>query len=111
MDDTVLAAIAKHFKVSPHAMLIRLVDLEHVAPKFYWSIKRPQFLAEEAKWKRGGRSKVWASRVWNQLGGFYTGIVLEALGTGKIQHHQAQTLFGIANPVHLTTIRQEFGGG
>ena len=111
IDDITLAAIAKHFRVSQHAMLIRLVDLQHVSPDYYWNVKRPQFLAEEANWKRRGRTKVWASRVWNQLGGLYTNLVLEALGTGKIQSHQAQTLFGVANPIHLDAIKQEFGAG
>ena len=91
-------------------MLIRLVDLHYVDADFYWRIKRPQFLADERMWKNRGIAKVWASRVWNQLGQTYTGLVLEALGTGKIQAHQAQTFFGIRNPAHLATIRQEFGG-
>ena len=110
IDDVTLAAIAKHFKVSHHAMLIRLVDLHYVDADFYWSIKRPQFLAEERMWKSKGIAKVWASRIWNQLGHTYTGLVMEALGTGKIQAHQAQAFLGISNPAHLTTIRQEFGG-
>ena len=110
IDDVTLTAIARHFKVSQHAMLIRLVDLHYVDADFYWRIKRPQFLADERMWKNRGIAKVWASRVWNQLGQTYTGLVLEALGTGKIQAHQAQTFFGIRNPAHLATIRQEFGG-
>lgn len=108
--DEALAAIANHFKISQHAMLIRLVDLGYVSPDYYWRVKRPQFLAEEAKWKSRGIAKVWASRIWNQMGHLYTGLVLEALGTGKIRPHQAQALFGVSNPVHLTAIRQEFGG-
>jgi Zn-dependent peptidase ImmA (M78 family) len=111
ISDDVLGAIARHFNVSQHAMLIRLVDLEYVAQEYYWGVKRPQFLAEEAKWKSNGIAKVWASRVWNQLGNLYTGLVLEALGTGKIMPHQAQTYFGIRNPAHLAAIKQEFGGG
>lgn len=111
IDDPTLAAIAKHFKVSQHAMLIRLVDLQYVSADFYWGVKRPQFLAEERLWKNKGRAQIWASRIWNQLGHTYTGLVLEALGTGKIQAHQAQAFLGIRNPVHLATIRQEFGGG
>lgn len=110
IDDVTLAAIARHFKVSQHAMLVRLVDLEYVAADYYWRVKRPQFLAEERMWKSRGIPKIWASRIWNQLGHTYTGLVLEALGTGKIQTHQAQTFLGIRNPTHLTTIRQEFGG-
>lgn len=111
IDDETLAAIANHFKVSQHAMLLRLVDLSYVSSDYYWTVKRPQFLAQEAGWRSKGISKIWASRVWNQLGHLYTGLVLEALGTGKILPHQAQTYFGVRNPTHLTAIRQEFGGG
>lgn len=110
IDDVVLATLAKVFRVSQHAMIIRLVDLHYVQRDYYWKIKRPQFLAEEAKWKNGGIPKVWVSRIWNKVGSLYTGLVLEALGTGKIQSHQAQSFFGIKNPSHLTAIRQEFGG-
>lgn len=110
INDDVLAAIARHFRISQHAMLIRLVDLEYVQEEYYWGIKRPQFLAEERGWRSGGIPKVWVSRIWNKVGHLYTGLVLEALGTGKIQPHQAQRYLDIKNPVHLTTIRQEFGG-
>lgn len=110
IDDETLAAIARHFKVSQHAMLIRLVDLGYVDPDFYWRIKRPQFLADERMWKSKGIAKIWVSRIWNQFGHTYTGLVLEALGTGRIQAHQAQRFLGISKPAHLATIRQEFGG-
>jgi len=108
--DDVLSGLARVFRVSQHAMLIRLVDLKYVSPEYYWGVKRPQFLAEEAKWKSKGIPKLWVSRIWNKVGLLYTGLVLEALGTGRIQPHQAQSLLGIPNPNHLTVIRQEFGG-
>lgn len=110
IDDVTLAGIAAHFKVSQHAMLVRLVDLQYVDADYYWKVKRPQFLADERAWKSRGIAKVWASRIWNQLGRTYTGLVIEALGTGKIQAHQAQALFGTSSPTHLAAIRQEFGG-
>jgi Zn-dependent peptidase ImmA (M78 family)/DNA-binding XRE family transcriptional regulator len=110
IDDDVLGGLARVFRVSQHAMLIRLVDLKYVSPEYYWGVKRPQFLAEEAKWKSRGIPKLWVSRIWNKVGVLYTGLVLEALGTGRIQPHQAQSLLGIPNPNHLTVIRQEFGG-
>lgn len=110
IDDVVLATLAKAFRVSQHAMIIRLVDLHYVHRDYYWNVKRPQFLADEAKWNNKGIPKVWVSRIWNKVGNLYTGLVLEALGTGKIQSHQAQSFFGIKNPSHLTAIRQEFGG-
>ncbi len=110
IDDVALAALARVFRVSQHAMLIRLVHLHYVEADYYWAIKRPQFLADEAKWEGRGIPRVWVSRIWNKVGNLYTGLVLEALGTGKIQFHQAQTYLGVRNPSHLTAIRQEFGG-
>ncbi len=110
IDDVALSKLAATFKVSQHAMLIRLVDLGYVASDYYWQIKRPQYLAVESKWSSRGIPKIWVSRYWNKVGNLYTGLVLEALGTGRIQLHQAQRYLGVKNPDHLTSIRQEFGG-
>jgi Zn-dependent peptidase ImmA (M78 family)/DNA-binding XRE family transcriptional regulator len=110
IDDVALGKLAATFKVSPHAMLVRLVDLGYVSADYYWTIKRPQFLAEEANWSGGGRTKIWVSRIWNKVGIRYTGLVLEALGTGRIQPHQAQRYLGVSYPDHVTSIQQEFGG-
>jgi Zn-dependent peptidase ImmA (M78 family)/DNA-binding XRE family transcriptional regulator len=111
IDDVTLSALARVFRVSSHAMLIRLVHLRYVDPDFYWKQKRPQFVREEDEWDAGGgRSMVWASRVWNSLGGMYTRLVLEAWGTGRIPFHQAADYMGLKNPSHMNAIRQEFGG-
>lgn len=104
IDDQVLAGLAKTFRVSAHAMLIRLVDLRYVEADYYWSVKRPLFLAQEAAFKKSGRSKVWVSRVVNSLGRLYTGLVLEAWGTGKIQYHQAADFMGLKDPRHLAHV-------
>lgn len=104
IDDQILAGLAKTFRVSPHAMLIRLVDLQYVEADYYWNVKRPLFLAYEAAFKKGGRSKVWVSRVVNSLGRLYTGLVLEAWGTGKIQYHQAADFMGLKDPRHLAHV-------
>ena len=82
----------------------------YVDAEYYWSVKLPLFRAQEAAWKRGGRSKYWASRVVNTLGTLYTGLVLEAWGTNRIPFHQAADYFGLKNPSHLNSIKQEFGG-
>jgi Zn-dependent peptidase ImmA (M78 family)/DNA-binding XRE family transcriptional regulator len=109
IDDVTLAKLANTFKVSQHAMLIRLADLGYVEADYYWTVKRPQFLANEAKWKGSGISRIWVSRIWNKVGVVYTGLVLEALGTGRIQFDQAQRYLGVNYPDHLASIQQEFG--
>jgi Zn-dependent peptidase ImmA (M78 family) len=110
IDDDILAAIANTFRVSAHAMLIRLVNLGYVQPEYYWNVKLHDFRREELLWKGRGRSKYWASRIVNTLGNTYTGLVLEAWGTGKIPFHQAVEYMGLPNSTHLGMIRQEFGG-
>lgn len=109
IDDQALAEVARIFRVSPHAMLVRLVQLGHVDPNFYWDVKLPQFEEEARRWKGGGRSKYWASREVSKLGNLYTGLVLEAWGTGKIPYHHAAEYMGLKNPSHLADIRREFG--
>lgn len=110
IDDATLNAVARSFRVSAHAMLIRLVQLGYVDEEYYWSIKLPQFRREETAWKARGRSRYWASRVVSSLGNLYTGLVLEAWGTGRIPFHQAVEYMGLPSPDHLGAIRQEFGG-
>lgn len=110
IDDQTLATLAKVFRVSSHAMLLRLVQTRYVDANYYWSVKLPLFRAQEAAWKKGGRSKYWASRVVSALGNLYSGLVLEAWATNRIPFHQAADYFGLKNPAHLNSIRQEFGG-
>jgi Zn-dependent peptidase ImmA (M78 family)/transcriptional regulator with XRE-family HTH domain len=110
IDDATLSVVAKSFRVSAHAMLIRLVQLGYVDPDYYWSVKLPEFRRQERLWRSRGRSPYWASRVVKSLGNLYTGLVLEAWGAGKIPFHQAVEYMGLANSSHLLEIRQEFGG-
>jgi len=110
IDDETLGAIARVFRVSSHAMLIRLVDLGYVDEDYYWKVRGPQFRAEEEAFKASGRSTYWASRKVNSLGNMYTGLVLEAWGTGRIPFHQAAEFMGLKNYQHMLAIRQEFGG-
>jgi Zn-dependent peptidase ImmA (M78 family)/transcriptional regulator with XRE-family HTH domain len=108
--DEALAELANSFRVSAHAMLIRLVNLGYVDADYYWGVKAPLFRAQEAAIKKGGRSKYWAERIVNKLGGMYTGLVLEAWRTQRIPFHQAADYMGLKNPAHLNLIKQEFGG-
>ena len=71
-DDT-LQRIASTFKVSRHAMLIRLVHLGYVAPDYYWNVKLPQFQEEERNFKSFGRPKYYGSRFRSACGDLYTG--------------------------------------
>lgn len=111
IEDVVLETLARTFRVSPHAMLVRLVQTGYVDSHYYWSVKLPQFQEEARKWKSsGGRAKYWASREVSKLGNLYTGLVLEAWGTGRIPYHHAAEYMGLKNPAHLADIRREFGG-
>lgn len=108
--DAALHELATAFRVSSHAMLLRLVELGYVEEDYYWSVKAPQFRREEEEWKGYGRTKFWQQRIINKLGDSYTGLVLEAWGTGRIPFHLAADYMGLSNPAHLPIIRQEFGG-
>lgn len=109
VSDDQLYKVARRFGVSPHAMLVRLVSLEYVAPEYYWGVKRPQFLQEEAEYTAPPmRAAYYGSRYKNSLGNFYTGLVLEAWGTGAISGHNAAEFLGIKNIRHLSEIRERF---
>jgi Zn-dependent peptidase ImmA (M78 family)/DNA-binding XRE family transcriptional regulator len=104
-----LGALANRFAVSKHAMLVRLVALRLVSPEHYWRVKRPIFIKEEASYSGGGRPEYYGSRYRNALGDLYTGLVLEALSTGRIGVHSASEFMGIKNVRHLVDIRENFG--
>jgi Zn-dependent peptidase ImmA (M78 family) len=106
--DEQLLTYARYFRVSSHAMLIRLVHLGYVESGYYWDIKKPQFDDDEENYKFFGRSKYWGSRYKSALGDFYTGLVLEAWNTGKITNHNAAEYMGIKNISHLFDIRDNF---
>lgn len=109
VSDEQLYEIARRFGVSPHAMLVRLVSLEYVAPAYYWEVKRSQFLQEEVEYTAPlMRAAYYGSRYKNSLGNFYTGLVLEAWGTGAISGHNAAEFLGIKNIRHLSDIRERF---
>lgn len=107
-DDT-LANLAKVYRISSHAMLIRLVDLGYVERDFYWKVKRPQFLQQEAEYQGGGGvPPYYGTRYLNAQGNLYTGLVLEAWSRGVITNDRAARFMGIKNLSHLEDIRREF---
>lgn len=107
--DETLENLARAFRVSRHAMLIRLVDLGYVEPDFYWNIKRQQFLQEEKnRRERGGLPPYYGTRYLNSQGNLYTGLVLEAWGRGVITNDRAARFMGIKNLAHLEDIRREY---
>jgi Zn-dependent peptidase ImmA (M78 family)/DNA-binding XRE family transcriptional regulator len=103
-----LKFLAEKFKVSQHAMLLRLVSLGYVQESFYWRVMRPVFLQEEANYKPFGRSPYYGKRYVNRLGRLYTGLVLDAWGSGAITSHNAAEYMGIDNLTHLVDIRGDF---
>ena len=108
-DDQRLSGLAARFRVSQHAMLIRLVHLGYVDPNFYWGVKKPLFDAIEAKFKSFGRPKYYGRRYETSVGDLYTGLVLEAWNSGRITNHNAAEYMGIKNFEHLNDIRSNFG--
>lgn len=108
IDDVILIKLAKAFRVSPHAMLIRLIENNYVERKFYWDRKKAEFDEEEGSYVSHGRSKYYGSRYKNSLGDLYTGLVLEAWQRGKMTNHNAAEFMGIKNLTHLYDIKNEF---
>lgn len=105
ISDEVLNAHARFFRVSAHAMLIRLVHLGYVETRYYWDVKRPQFDEEERNYSSFGISPYYGSRYRASLGDLYTNLVIEAWGAGRITNHNAAEYMGIKNITHLFDIR------
>jgi Zn-dependent peptidase ImmA (M78 family) len=110
ISDHHLQELARRFRVSQHAMLVRLVYLGYVNPTYYWGVKKPLFDAQESKYKSHGRSKYYGSRFRSSLGNLYTGLVLNAWNSGRITNHNACEYMGIKNFEHLFAIRDNFDG-
>ena len=104
--DIELERLASIFRVSPHAMLIRLVYLGYVASSYYWDIKKPEFDAEEAKYRKFGRLTYYGSRYKASLGDLYTSLVMDAWSSGRITNHNAAEYMGIKNIAHLNDIKK-----
>ncbi len=109
ISDDLLHRLARHFGVSPHAMLVRLIQIGCVAADYYWRVKKPQYDEEETEFKSFGRSPYYGSRFKNRQGELYTGLVLEAWSTGRITSHHAAEYMGIKNIGHMYDIRDHYG--
>lgn len=111
IEDEKLKRLANNLRVSPHAMLIRLVHLGYVQSSYYWDIKKPDFDTAEREYRSGGRSEYYGSRFRSSLGDLYTRLVLEAWSSGRITDHNAVEYMDIPNKnlVHLYAIRDKFG--
>ncbi len=107
--DAEFARYARSLRVSPHAMMIRLVDLGYVEADYYWNVKKPEFDKQEGTFKRGGQSPYYGSRYRGAQGDLYTGLVLEAWSSGRITNHNAAEFMGIKNLRHLDDVRDHFG--
>jgi Zn-dependent peptidase ImmA (M78 family) len=109
VDGDYLKIVAGHFRVSPHALLIRLVHLKYVNADFYWEKKRREFEQQERDHKSFGRASFYGSRYHSTLGNLYTGLVLDAWGVGRLTNHNAAQYMDIKNLRHLDDIRSHFG--
>lgn len=106
IDDSTLARMADIFRVSIHAMLIRLVHLRYVREEFYWDVKKPLFDQIEQNLRQFGRATFYGARYKSRMGELYTGLVLEAWATGRITNHHAAEYMGIKNLQHLNDLRE-----
>ena len=107
--DDSLTGLAKAFRVSEHAMLIRLVDMGYVEADYYWNVKRQEFLAREEEFRaRGGIPAYYGTRFLNSHGNLYTSLVLEAWSREVINNDSAARFLDIKNLVHLDDIRRKF---
>ncbi len=109
--DERLNLLAKTFRVSPHAMLIRLVHLGYVSRQYYWDVKKADLEREEGEYQSFGRPAYYGTRYKNALGDLYTGLVIEAWSNGRITNHNAAQYMGIKNLRHLYDMRDHFGVG
>jgi Zn-dependent peptidase ImmA (M78 family) len=108
IDDQTLERTARSFRVSPHAMLIRLVYLGYVNATYYWDKKKSYFDEIDLKYKSFGRPKYYGSRFKSSLGNLYTGLVIDAWSNDKITNHSAAEYMGIKKLSHLDDIRNAF---
>ena len=108
ISDDFLNVIANRFRISSHAMLLRMVHLRYVKPSYYWDIKRPEFLQSEKEYQSFGRAQYYGSRYRNQKGDLYTSLVLDAWSNGAITNHSAAEFMGIRNLKHLDDVRSWF---
>lgn len=108
IEDLELERLASIFRVSPHAMLIRLVHLRYVQDSYYWNTKKPEFDAEEMSHRKFGRAKYYGVRYRTSLGDLYTGLVIDAWSSGRITNHNAAEYMGIKNLAHLNAIKEAF---
>lgn len=108
ISDSRISEMAWKFGVSRQAMLIRFVTLKYVEPKYYWRVKRQQFIEEEENYEPPpARGPYYGTRYKSRLGEYYTGLVMEAWNAGAITAHNAAEFMGIKNLEHLIDIRRE----
>ena len=110
IQDDELARFAEIFRVSPHAMLIRLVQLGYIRSSFYWDVKKADFDRAEENYQSFARASYYASRFRSSLGDLYTRLVLEAWSADRITNHSAAQYMGIKDFGHLEAIREHFAG-
>lgn len=106
--DENLAELAKLLRISPHATLIRLVNLGYVAGDYYWNVKRAEFEAQDAAYKGPPiKPKFFGVRYRTAMGPLYTGLVLSAWDNGILTNHNAAEYMGIKNLAHMDDLRKD----
>lgn len=111
IEDAKLIELAKLLRISPHATLIRLVNIGYVAADYYWNVKRAEFEAQDAAYKGPPiQPKFYGVRYRTAMGPLYTSLVLSAWDNGILTNHNAAEYMGIKNLSHMDDLRKDRQG-
>ena len=101
-----IKSIAKSFKVSPYACLVRLKQLQKISKLVYQDIEN-KLISEfkQLQWKfkksEGGPARNRANEVITQYGHIYTPALFQAYHNKEIGLHKLTQLFDLKRPSHV----------
>ena len=101
-----IKSIAKSFKVSPYACLVRLKQLQKISKLVYQDIENKlisEFKQLQRKFKKskGGPARNRANEVITQYGHIYTPALFQAYHNKEIGLHKLTQLFDLKRPSHV----------
>ena len=109
--DEEIQGLARHFSVSRHVILRRLLTLERATRSFYRT-RESQLLAEyrrRAETESGPFPVAYERRVTNKLGRSFIGLVLTSYYENRLTLSDASSLIGV-RVKHLPAVEQEVMG-
>ena len=101
-----IKSIAKSFKVSPYACLVRLRQLQKISQRVYQNIEDKLInefkqLQKKLKESKGGPARDRANEVITQYGHIYTTALFQAYHNKEIGLHKLTHLFDLKKPSHV----------